>query len=863
MMKTKTALVALVSLGLVVSCASCATSSEAQDYGDPTQRNAPTTEDGIVAYVVSPTASDHLASASVDLVVAAYTSSSEALTVVAGTHESGETTATVQGSPGPAARYHVTVPLLHGANVVGIGIQNADGSKFRRLSYIVLYDGTSPAIAFQLAVPAMDGTCNGATPLTAAVTNQTNVCALGVVTTASGRVAKSVSLATDKGASVPVMVAKDGSFATVVPLAKDTKIGVTGTVVDDAGGKASATRTLSQTAQGPKLVVTAPAPGKATFTDAPTATLEGTVDDPYGVAALHVDSPGGYSLSVTPTSPWKATVQLQPGMNMLSVVAKNDAGNETSVPVSIVQNRIIHLSAPKLNQGSTKLALDRMAMSSLISDADQKTLIMAEVPLRPAIESTLNAIRDPEKFGVDITTWGAPEQSMNRLLNMTPDVANLKGSSVEELLGIATAVGLPPPRLLGDLLGISVTTTVVDLSIATDVILAQVVGTHPNVDKDSTGAPILRVSMYDVFQDLHTIGPKFGPAGMHPGFLSGDTEAKVLQPGFQMSLPVKSNLTQYEGVDASANERAALFLLQGDQVLELDFTSPDFSIEGLTDEPTMDLRMKVTENPAFLSVGKTKMAGADPANPGFYRGDGAAWNIPLWQIEHVVAEISYRQDAKLYGPSYTKSLSYDAGSIKNAATIGWDHGWVTIQTAGGIGSPPAPQYVWDLLNEVAQIRLHDGGTPEGQANLGFTLKNLPLGLSADELIAKVKPSLQGQSAQLSKLIAGSGGLADSGVDLFYVPRTTGGGYLFFRAAGDSTKPYSYKAPGFFADAALGKKTSSTAAAAGTTDTTHEKIDAAVGTKAFFQDDTGAVYSLEVVASNTDGIDVRVIPAGAP
>lgn len=859
-MTARTALAVLVSLTLV---AGCATSNEAQDYGDPTQRNAPTTEDGIVAYVVSPTASDHLTSASVDLVVAAYTSASEALTVAAGTHESGEFPATVTGAPGPSARFHVTVPLLHGANVVGIGIQNADASKFRRLSYVVLYDGVAPAIAFQLAAPAMDGTCIGTTPLAAPVTNQATACAVGAVTAGSGRSVKSVSLSTDKGASSPVMPAKDGSFAVPIALSKDTKVTVTGTVVDDAGTKASAARTLTQTAQGPKLQVTSPAPGKTAYTDDATASIEGTVEDPYGIAALHVDSPGGYSLSVTPTSPWKAMVQLQPGPNALSVVARNNAGNETTVPVSIIQNRIIHLSAPKLNQGATKLALDRMAMSTLISDADQKTLIMAEVPLRPAIESTLNAIRDPEKFAVDVTMWGAPEQNMNRLLNMTPDNSNLQGSSVEQLLGIATAVGLPPPRLLGDLLGISVTSTVVDLSVATDVILEQVVGTHPNVDKDAKGAPILRVSMYDVFQDLHTIGPKFGPSGQHPGFLSGDTEAKVLQPGFQMSLPVKSNLTQYEGVDASANERAALFLLQGDQVLELDFTSSEFSIEGLTDEPTMDLRMKVTENPGFLGVGKTKMAGADPTRPGFYRGDGAAWTSPLWQIEHVIAEVAYRQDVQLYGPSYQKTLTYDAGSIKSAATIGWDKGWVTIQTAGGIGSPPAPQYVWDLLNEVAQIRLHDGGIAEGQANLGFTLKNLPLGLSADDLIAKVKPSLQSQSAQLSKLIAGSGGLADSGVDVFFVPKMAGGGFLFFRAASDSTKAYAYKSPGFFSDAALSKKISSVAAAAGTTDATHEKIDAAVGTKAFFQDDTGATYSLEVVASNADGVDVRVIPTVMP
>ena len=169
-----------------------------------------------------------------------------------------------------------------------------------------------------------------------------------------------------------------------------------------------------------------------------------------------------------------------------------------------------------------------------------------------------------------------------------------------------------------------------------------------------------------------------------------------------------------------------------------------------------------------------------------------------------------------------------------------------------------------MILEVAQVRLHDG-VAEGAASMAFDLKQIPVGLTADDLIKQLKPSLQAQAGKLSQLLAGSGGLAASTADFFYVPSSQPNalGFLFFRAAGDTAAPYPYASPGFFADASLAQKISSVGARDGTTDTTHEKIALQVGLVAFVKDDAGGVFQLEVTEASAAGAALRVIrQAGA-
>jgi hypothetical protein len=857
---------ALLGALLGAQASGCVQHEDPIDYGDPTQISTPSTAGGITGYIAAPSITTPLAGPSVEVVVAAYTAGkAEPLTVQLGAHDQGLQPTRADGSPGPAQRFKGPVALVHGLNLVDVRAENADGSKFRRLDFSLVYSGDLPGVVFDvLASPGADATCDGAAPITGPVTGARAVCLRGRATAKPGSKVKTVQVSVGNAGGTAATLDDSGSFQGALVLGGSGPQTLSATVTDSVGGKTTQKLTIVVDATPPTLAITAPA-AATTRTDDAEITLEGTAKDDQGLAEIRIESASGSVKSLGATSPWKGTIELTQGDNKLHVVAIDLAGNQASQDLVVTRSRVTTLRAPQTTQASTQLSLDRTALGTLLSTDDQKGIQLATVSLRPAIVAALEQIRDPDKYGVDTTTWGQAERNLSRLLDMTPDTANLKGTSVEELLTLATAVGLPPARVLSDLLDTPITDRFVGVDVVTDVIVSQLIATHPNATLDASGTPILQVSLYDVFQDLHTVGEKFGPTGAHPGFLSGTTEAKVLEPGFLMSIPVKTNLREYDGIDASGGTKSSIFLLQGDKVLELDFTSSAFSIVGLADEPAVDLRIAIKEDAGFLHAGKTKEARPDPMSPGFFRGDGEVWAIEPWKIENIVAETAYRQYAKLYSSSnYERTISYDTGSIKQAAVLGWSRGWVTMTTSGGIGDPPPPQYAWDILLETAQVRLHDGGIPEGMADMAFALKGLSIGLTADDLIAKVKPSLQMQAGKLSQLIAGTGGLADSGCDLFFAPATGGAaGFLFFRAAVDSMKTYAYARPGFFSDAALTQKASTPGALPGTTDTAHEKVAVSAGQKLYFQDDTGKPYLLEVVSLEPmgGGASVRVTAVG--
>jgi hypothetical protein len=281
---------------------------------------------------------------------------------------------------------------------------------------------------------------------------------------------------------------------------------------------------------------------------------------------------------------------------------------------------------------------------------------------------------------------------------------------------------------------------------------------------------------------------------------------------------------------------------------------------GLTDEPTVDLRFGVIEHPGpgMRLAGPTRTANPDPLDAGFYRGDGQGFDIASWLFEQIAAEAGYRSYHRAFETDdFKRTLRYDAGSIDNAAIIDWDRGWVSIATAGGIGDPPPPLYAWDLLMEVAQVRLHDSGLAEGEANMAFALTDLSIGLTAEQLVEKLRPKLHEQETELSELFVGELGLADSKADVFYVPADGKEGALLFRAEGDSQAEYRYPKPGFFSDEKLTSKVSSLGSVGGVTDDKHEKVSAKLGASYFVADETGATYAIEVAERDGTRVGMRV------
>ncbi|HEU4404184.1 MAG TPA: hypothetical protein VFS43_02655 [Polyangiaceae bacterium] len=837
-----------------------------RDYGDPTELSRPTTVDGITAYVVRPGATDRLAEPSAEVVVVAYVEGEPApLRVRVGSNEAGDRAARAEGEPGPGQRFSATLPVLHGVTRARVTIADEAGGRARTLELPLRYEGEGPAIAFRLeSAEAPAAPCDASSrPLPLGLTRAPRVCARGRVST-RGAAATAIELGAEGAKGLGALPRADGAFEAEVTLAPNRAQAVEAAVVDAAGARRAASFEVVHDDVPPEIELTQPT--GAPRTDAASVRVEGRASDPNGVASLRVEAPGGGAIDLGPGPSFSAEVPLSPGPNELAVVAADAAGNERRLGLGAERSRVITLRPPAANRGGTSLLLDRTQMSSLLSEDEQKALALVDVPLRPAVRAALERIRDPEKFGVDTSGWGPDERNLQRLLTMSPDVADVRGTSVEELLELASAVGLPPPRLLSELFAIGITEPFVGLDAAADVMAERLIGSHPDIARDESGAPAIGVSLYDVFQDLHTLAARFGPSGAHPGFLSGTTESAVLLPGFRVALPVRSNLTEYEGIDASAEAKSALFVLpDGVPALELDFTSDEMQVVGLADEPAIDLTVAVTENPAFVAGGTSQTANPDPEKPGFARGNGAAWGLPPWQIEHLIAEVSYQLYAPLFAANgYRQTLRYDAGSIQDAAVIDWNKGWVTITTAAGIGAPPHPQFAWDILLEVSQVRLHDGGLGEGAVKLAIPLEGLPIGLDAAALVERVRPALQAQAAELSELIAGPSGLVTPRAEFYFAPDDAGdGGFLFFRAPEDAPgAPYPYASPGFYADPALTEKISTLSPLAGTADGRHEKVPASAGQTLYFADEGARVFALRVLGpAEGGGVDVSITPTG--
>ncbi|MET0285010.1 MAG: hypothetical protein ABW352_11085, partial [Polyangiales bacterium] len=803
-------------LGLLL-CLSCASNDDDREYGDPTSLSLPTESLGIRAWVVSPATRVQVDQASVTLTLGAYVDGANTpLDVWLGKLEpdasgdpipTGITRAEVMGAPGPEQRFSANLGLTHGSNQIFARFATADRSRVRTLSFTLEYSGNAPGLGFGMRAPDCMGD-----ELSTPITNQRNVCVHGRVSSKNnGALSASVQ-------GAPVTLDASGRFQVVVPLginqASALKLDVS-----EAGLTSSLTRSVVEDEQPPTFQLTS----NVRETSESSLRIMGSAQDGSGVVEVALETQQGGRIVLSNTGAFEHDVQLSVGQNAVTLIATDGAGNEARFPLTLSRARVLRLGEPRRNAGTQNIEVDRQALGELLTAEDQKQIQLVSIDLQQPVKQALERIRDPEKFGVDTSTWGKPEKNLQRILRTTPDVADLTGTSVEKLLQIASAVGLPSPRVLGTLLNIATTDYVLDLDVVTQVIIDNVIGTHPNTPRDAQGRPVLNIDMYDVLQDLTTLGTRFGANGAHPGFLSANTRSNVLEPGFLLSFPVSSNLAQYDALDLSRATKDYLFLLEGERVLDFNVLTDDFSAVGLVDEPAIDLDFSLRESATNARAGTNRMAAPDASDPGFFRGDGQGFSLSPWLFENIAAEAGYRLFRRNYmATNYAKTDRYDAGSIKNAAVLAWDRGWITITTAGGIGDPPPPLYVWDFLMEVGEARLHDDGVAQGAGDMAFPLRQLPIGLTADQLVEKLRPKLNEQEDKLSELLVGSAGLATSKADVYYVPAGDTGA-LLFRLPDDAGGGVTYAKPGFFADAQLTQKVSSTAAGFGSMDTTHEKV----------------------------------------
>lgn len=538
------------------------------------------------------------------------------------------------------------------------------------------------------------------------------------------------------------------------------------------------------------------------------------------------------------------------------------------------------------------LEMSRDEVAELFGDRAGEILLL-ELDSTPLLTSTLTRVRDacglawqfddPDPHhdctltplgqtfvGPDGTWQTSPEYAMVRLLTMTPANVDVSGTTSEGLAELADALSWiidDYSQILSDVLAIARTDTVITLDSLAASFRDNFVASHPAVGPEGK----LALTLEDALASLSTLSQRYGPMDAHPGIIdpSFPVQGEVFGPDFKMIAEADSNLRLVEGVDADQGQDGAgkgYASVVVDEVgptyedeLEFDFNDPEkFRIEGLIEDLAVDMRFKLGEYPQFVPS-CTGSAVCQDNLPGAPTSPQSVWARSPWEFEYLVTDAAYRDYVALppFSVSYLLgSASVDVG--QNGNPLGWIEYFVFL----GLGNPPEDQYVWDTILEVAQVRLHDSGFttfPEG-VDLAFTIEDIPCGLSGSEAAEAVRPYLQEQASDISDFLLGDYEADNDPVDFYYRRAEDGRAYVYFVAADDRADgaPFGYASPGFFEDAALAVKASSTAVQ-GVADVAHEKLALPMGeSRYYFEDDTGARYRARfVVGADDSSVEVSV------
>jgi hypothetical protein len=485
----------------------------------------------------------------------------------------------------------------------------------------------------------------------------------------------------------------------------------------------------------------------------------------------------------------------------------------------------------------------------------------------------------------------SPEFAVVRMLGMTPANAVVRGTSLADFASLID--GNPDTfkftfaEVLAGSLGIARTDPFVPVDALARSLQLYVLGTHPAI-ADPSGA--IAISMYDALKDMEPLAAKLGPVGQapwsgpgeHPGVLLPDdasftTRSDALGPNFRMRVVASSNLRRVLGVDMSRGA-GDMFLLEGDSPLAFDFNDPaKLQITGITESPTVDLRMSLREVAGKVAscVDVPACKSNLPSTP----VAGSVWTLSPWLLEPIIARsglIAYehREFSRCY---VTFSGQCQTGVQIGQATdpAGWTAFFNHLSFSGTPIHVPPPQFLWELLTDVAQVALHDpngDGTPdlpEGGVAPTFALRGVPLGITGTSLIAQIRPSLQRQAGKLADLVLGRYWKNNAPLDFFYRRAAPSGApVLYFVAASDpradpanpaSLLPYRYKRPGFFAAPDLSEASRvSSKTLDGVDETDHEKFRLPAGTTTLYlQDDEDRVYEVVFHVPATDASEIVV------
>lgn len=484
-----------------------------------------------------------------------------------------------------------------------------------------------------------------------------------------------------------------------------------------------------------------------------------------------------------------------------------------------------------------------------------------------------------KSFGPDWKT--SPEFAMVRLLSMTPANVVVKGTSLQktaEYIALNPALPFTFKKVLADSLGIFVTDAFIPTEQLMQALKDTLLSSHPNVDNDEARLP---VTLYDAVYDMRPLAEKFGKVGDHPGILLADdetftTKSDALTDEFRMKAIARSNLRLVEGIDASVGA-GSMFISTAPAPLSFDFNDPEqVQLLGIAAMPTVDMRMSITElDTRIKSCVKTDACkGNYPDSP---VGDEFIWSTAQWSLERIIGTAGfYTYGKRVYETCLIKDDPIcDAGVWIGPNKIPYPPpaapgpiGWTQFKVLDK--QVPDAQFLWEMFLEIAQVAIHDptgdddyaaptqtqkaNNIAEGDAKPVYALRGVPIGLTAEDMIKEIRPKLQEQADFIANVILGKFWKHNDHLDFYYRRGEDGGAPMLFFIGPDDPRPsatdagqldktYDYASPGFFADKDLTNKLSSTDLP-GTDDSTHEKLQLAVGeTTVYMQDDAGQTYRL--------------------
>ena len=600
----------------------------------------------------------------------------------------------------------------------------------------------------------------------------------------------------------------------------------------------------------PELSVASPSEGATT--SGPAVTVSGSASDLSGVRevkarwAVDVEGvPAWTDFSAAETSDgyanWSYALSPPPGPVIVEVRAIDAGGLSTTIARRFDADYVADFG-PEVTYRLTDraaeaaeiihLSLDREGVTELIAPDIQQDLVLLEIDSLPLLTNTLAAVKDAcgtawrddrsdprhnctstelgRTFAGPDGRWeSSAEYAMVRILTMTPANAQVAGTSIAGLQEIADGgffgitIGGGFSQILSEALGIARTREFLATETTAEALRDGVVAPHPNTGPNGE----LTVTLWDAMNDLAPMAERLGPAGGHPGIVDAADPpfSEVLGPDFRMVLGARSNLRWYDGVDLGGGKDYLARVVDEtgpsfDDVVEFDFEDPElFELVGLVPEPVVDLRFQVFEHDSFISS-CTGSVGCQGNLPGAPLGEGSVWGISPWFVEWAIAEgarneYGDRRFSRCYIDFLGCHASVDIGSDGNPA--GWAQFGITLD----LGDPPEDQYVWDLVNEIGQVALHEpsGGTiPEGAADVAFSVRDVPVGLRASEIREAVRPYLQDQREELAERIFSDFGRNNGPVDFYFSRTPTGTPALFFASADDERPTgFDYDTVGFF------------------------------------------------------------------